>query len=159
IVFPNFTAAPNTVKRNNVIDEEDKDNFLSQYKALRHVLETAFNSSIIEGWWYDNEITLSVESTKKYLESKNLKSEFFNSNTVELPSYLDRNNPNHSSKLYFAIKAWEAVQEEQPSKPKQAVTKWLEENAGELSATAIAEIAKVVNWNTVGGAPRTPTND
>lgn len=157
IVYPNAYPPQASSKIEVVIDENEIPNFLSQFKALRHVLEMAYNSSIIEGWWNDNDIALSVESTKEYLESKNLKTKFFNATENSLPPYLDRNNPNHSTKLYYAVKAWEAVQKQKPSKPKQAITLWLQENANELSATAIAEISKVVNWNTVGGAPKTPS--
>jgi hypothetical protein len=49
--------------------------------------------------------------------------------------------------------------------PKQALTKWLRENAsryglsgddGAPNETGIEEVAKVANWQPSGGAPRTP---
>jgi len=84
---------------------------------------------------------------------------------VEIEKLIDFQNPNHSRyspKLAAAVAAWKAVELAHDPSPKQAITKWLRENAdeywlknntGEVNETAIEEIAKVANWQYTGGAP------
>lgn len=74
-----------------------------------------------------------------------------------------------SKKLDAANKAWKAVTSD-PAKmagksPKQALKKWLTEQAGDLgllnkdgtpNTTGIEEICKVANWKPEGGATATP---
>lgn len=68
------------------------------------------------------------------------------------------------------IDAWKAVTTDtylQKGKtPKQAIEKWLRENAkkygltkddGTLNESAIEEISKIANWKPEGGAAKTPT--
>ncbi|MFC4442612.1 hypothetical protein [Caulobacter henricii] len=88
-------------------------------------------------------------------------------------SHLDghaASHPQFSAKLAAANKAWSAVTSN-PSllagkSPKQALKKWLTENAGDLgltgkdgkpNATGIEEICKVANWKPEGGATPTPS--
>lgn len=79
-------------------------------------------------------------------------------------------NPFSSKKLAAANKAWAAVTAN-PSlligkSPKQALEKWLSENAADLhllnrdgtvNRTGIEEICKVANWKPSGGATPTPS--
>ena len=70
-----------------------------------------------------------------------------------------------------AIRAWEHVTTNQMllegKTPKQALEKWLRENARDYGLTkddgkpnelGITDAAKVANWKMDGGAPKTPNN-
>lgn len=83
----------------------------------------------------------------------------------ETPGYLDPNHPRYAPKLAAAINAWLAVGEPKGKSPKQALDKWLRENAAKYGLTdddgnpvnqAIEDISKVANWKTKGGASKTP---
>jgi hypothetical protein len=61
---------------------------------------------------------------------------------------------------------WQAVTDAGKKSPKQALDKWLRENAVRFGLTndegkpieaAIEECSKVANWNQSGGAPKTPS--
>ena len=69
-------------------------------------------------------------------------------------------------KLAASVKAWQAITNAGKRSPKQALDKWLREHAAEFGLTsedgspienAIQECSKVANWNTKGGATKTPT--
>jgi len=72
----------------------------------------------------------------------------------------------HSSKLFSAIKCWEALfihggYKETKTAPKQQIQEWLKQNGNDkngndLTKDAIKEMAKIVNPNkfTGGGAPK-----
>jgi hypothetical protein len=84
-----------------------------------------------------------------------------------MPGYLDPVNPRYAPKLAAAVMAWQAVTDAGNVSPKQALTKWLNENALRLGLSsedgvpiqaAIEDVAKVANWETKGGAPKTPGN-
>jgi hypothetical protein len=85
------------------------------------------------------------------------------------PAYLARSHPHYSRKLEAAINAWKAVSENEELRRgktvKQALEVWLRQHAGEYgltkedgnpNETGIQEIAKIANWDTMGGAPKTP---
>lgn len=64
------------------------------------------------------------------------------------------------------MRAWQAITDPGKVSPKQALTKWLRENAAEFglsddegksNETGIEEVAKVDNWKPGGGSPKTPT--
>jgi hypothetical protein len=84
----------------------------------------------------------------------------------ETPGYRDITHDRFAPKLAAAIDAWESVTDPQGRHPKQALVKWLTDNAAKLglwdndngrpNKTAIEEAAKVANWKDRGGAPRTP---
>jgi hypothetical protein len=116
--------------------------------------------------------TINKVDIQHWLSSKKRTSGFFFPyvQTPDLPLYLDKNNECYSPKLAAAVRAWEAVS----SNPnltsgktvKKALEKWLAEHVEEFKLTnkdgtenkkGIEEIAKVANWNTQGGAPKTPT--
>jgi hypothetical protein len=85
------------------------------------------------------------------------------------PVSTSRNDPFYSAKLNAANRAWLAVTSD-PSRlrgksPKQALEKWLTENALELGLVnsdrtpnrgGIEEVAKVANWKPQGGATPSP---
>lgn len=80
--------------------------------------------------------------------------------------FLDLLNQRYAPKLAAAVKAWQAVTDTGKRSPKQALDKWLREHATEFGLTnedgkpienAIEECSKVANWNTKGGATKTPT--
>jgi hypothetical protein len=86
----------------------------------------------------------------------------------EGPPYLDPSHPRYSPKLAAAVRAWEAVSGDdaatQGISVKKALETWLRlnaqkyglVNAGKPNEYGIAEVAKVANWSTKGGAPKTP---
>jgi len=107
-----------------------------------------------------------------WLKSRNFKPGFFFEQKTDAPDYLDTNHQNYSSKLAAAIRAWEAVTADPKytnngKTPKRNIEVWLTAHAaefklvkedGEINADAIKnQIAKVANWQTDGGAPKTPS--
>lgn len=113
---------------------------------------------------------LYVSSLRDYLNDKGFKEGFFFPEGNISEEYLDSQNQYYAPKLAAAVNAWKAVTHD-PSllngkTPKQAMQKWLRENAtrygltsddGKLNETGIEEICKVANWQTGGGAAKTPT--
>lgn len=108
---------------------------------------------------------VDVESLRAWLWSRGLRHGFFAPASEEAPDYLDSRNSRYAPKLAAAVRAWQAVTDPAGKHPKQALTKWLRENAaafgltddeGKPNETGIDEIAKVANWQPGGGAPKTP---
>ncbi|WP_319549129.1 hypothetical protein [Desulfogranum marinum] len=112
---------------------------------------------------------IHVSSIKKWLKIKNLSSEIFLSNANNQPDYLNTEHPHYSPKLAAAIYAWESVSSDasllRGKTVKQALTDWLEENAArfgllkgdrEINKQGVEETAKIANWVTKGGVPKTP---
>jgi hypothetical protein len=114
------------------------------------------------------ETLIEVDELKRWLISRNCKPPFFfGADASNTPNYLESKNPNFSPEIAAAIKAWEAIQDSELRKGKTvkaAATDWLETNYRELglihkgkrSGSAIERIATIVNWETSGGAPKTP---
>ncbi len=113
--------------------------------------------------------TVSLSDLKIWLSVRGVKSGFFFPGKENIPEYLDVNNVFHAPKLAAAISAWQAVTNDMTQlgtkTPKQAIEIWLRKNAdkfgltkddGNPNETGIDEIAKIANWNTKGGAPKTP---
>lgn len=108
---------------------------------------------------------VEVESLKEWLVSRGFRQGFFFPKGAEKPDYLDPANPRYAPKLAAAVRAWLAVTDPVGKHPKQALAKWLRENAAEFgltdddgkpNETGIEEAAKVANWQPGGGAPKTP---
>ena len=108
---------------------------------------------------------VEVESLKAFLASRGFRRGFFFPERTETPDYLDPGNPRYAPKLAAAVRAWQAVMDPSGRHPKQALAKWLRENAAEFgltddegkpNETGIDETAKVANWQPGGGAPKTP---
>jgi len=102
------------------------------------------------------------------LASRGFKQGFLFDDAEHKPLYLDASHEFYAPKLHIAIQAWQAIQSN-PERlkgrtAKQAITVWLNENAARLrllkedgmpNSQAIEEIAKITNWGTKGGAPKT----
>jgi hypothetical protein len=164
-------------------ERRDSDERLGGYDAAKTAIATGLRAKAIKGRLltvnegdgihpladYSVDVTQStveVQSLRSWLASRGIKSGFFFPTAVDTPGYLDPRNPRFAPKLAAAIQAWEAVTDPNGKHPKQAVIKWLREHAtrlgladeqGKPNETAIEEVAKVVNWQPGGGAPRTPT--
>ena len=81
---------------------------------------------------------------------------------------IDPNHPRDAPKLAASVHAWLATADKDAisgKSPKQALEKWLRENApkyglsdedGNPNADGIEQCAKVANWKQKGGAPKTP---
>lgn len=112
-------------------------------------------------------------SVKSWLSDQGLSSGFFfperMSKPNAVPDYLNPAHPRYAPKLAAAVRAWQAygnVSTKVDGKsPKQVLAEWLKQNAaqfgladqgGKLNNEGIQDVAKVANWQTKGGAPRTP---
>lgn len=107
---------------------------------------------------------VEVDSLKTWLIGRGFQRGFFFPTPIEAPNYLDPANPRYAPKLAAAVRAWQAVTDPVGRHPKQALAKWLRENAAEFdltddegkpNETGIEEAAKVANWQPGGGAPKT----
>lgn len=116
--------------------------------------------------WY--EATILVEDLRNWLKSRGVQSGFF-FREPQGPDYLSPGHPNYSPKLAAAIGAWAAVSKDPELRKgktvKQALDVWLRLHANEFGLTkedgnpneqGIQEVAKIANWDTKGGAPKTP---
>jgi hypothetical protein len=166
-------------------EQQDVHNRPTGYEALKMGISNALRRGLIEGklipiFEYDmnnnqgrpfdesvdvKESRVDVASLKNWLLSRGIKSGFFFFNQTDAPDYLDRKNPRFAPKLAAAVQAWQAVTDPGHKSPKQALDKWLRENAAALGLAnedgnpieqAIEDCSKVANWNTSGGAPKTP---
>lgn len=111
---------------------------------------------------------VDVLSPQTWLEDRGPVKGFFFPERAVVRDYLDPKHPRYAPKLAAAVLAWLAVDQAAALKgktPKQALVKWLRENAakfgmtdddGKPNETGIEEAAKVANWQMTGGAPKTP---
>ena len=108
---------------------------------------------------------IQVDSLRRWLAVKGFKSGFFFPEPIETMDFLDPFNHRYAPKLVAAYRAWESVIDSGKKSPKQALDKWLREHAADFGLTndegkpieqAIEECSKVANWNTKGGATKTP---
>ncbi len=117
-----------------------------------------------------NKTTIDVDDLKIWLKNRGIKPRFFFPQDVDTPDFLDSQHCNFSPKLAAAICAWQAVNADdnliKGTTVKQALLKWLRKNADKFGLTkddgnpneqGIEEIAKIANWDTKGGAPKTPS--
>jgi len=90
---------------------------------------------------------------------------FFPTSHTDLPGYLDADNDRYAPKLAAAVRAWQAVTDQGKKSHKQALEKWLRENASKYGLTdgngnpvnqAIDDCSKIANWQPGGGAPKSP---
>ncbi|MGH1471639.1 MAG: hypothetical protein ACRBCS_10625 [Cellvibrionaceae bacterium] len=110
--------------------------------------------------------TVNADSLKQWLRLKGFTTGFFFPEPVETMDFLEPLNSRYAPKLAASVKAWQAVTDPGKKSPKQALDKWLREHAAEFGLTndegkpieqAIEECSKVANWNTKGGATKTPS--
>ena len=103
-------------------------------------------------------------------KTRGVRSGFFFPEGPATAEYLYRRSESFAPRLAAAVQAWKAVRAERFSKPsarsvKQDFMRWLNcyvaeygltnEN-GEPNKQAIEDMSKVANWDTRGGAPKTP---
>ncbi len=120
-----------------------------------------------------NETKLLVHDIKQFLKTRGFNAGFFFPAGGETsPDYLSKNCPFYAPKLAAAMEVWKAVSNNpllrKGTTPKQAMMKWLRENANQFGLTkddghpndqGIEEISKIANWDTKGGAPKTPGSE
>lgn len=113
---------------------------------------------------------VAVDELDRFVRSRGMVCDYFE-REIPRPDFVAPGSSNFSKKLYAANRAWFAVTQD-PARlvgksPKQALERWLLENAEELgllnrdglpNQTGIEEICKVANWKPEGGATATPTN-
>ncbi len=134
------------------------------------IYETDINGNQCGAIDHSIDVTMSlvdVGSLRKWLVSRGFNTGFFFPKTSDdAPEYLDKNSPRYAPKLAAAVSAWQAVTGAGKKSPKQALEKWLREHAASFGLVdddgnpinqAVEECSKVANWNTSGGAPKTPT--
>lgn len=113
--------------------------------------------------------TVLVDDLREWLSSRNFTTGFFFPQAEEESDYLDQKHENYAPKLAAAIRAWQAVNADPALSVgvtvKQGLLKWLRKNADRFGLTkddgspneqGIEEIAKIANWDSKGGAPKTP---
>jgi hypothetical protein len=113
---------------------------------------------------------IKVDDLCAWLKQRNFTDNFFFQNLLKLKYYLDPNHEFYAPKLHALIEASEAVTANpsllEGKTPKQAIDKWLRQNAGRFALTdddgnpnnsAIEEMSKIGNWKPEGGASKTPT--
>lgn len=77
---------------------------------------------------------VDVDSLRKWLALRGMKTGFFFPLEVEVTDYLDPGNQRYAPKLAAAVRAWQAVANQNIKTPKQALLKWLREHASEFRA-------------------------
>ncbi|WP_043349979.1 hypothetical protein [Cupriavidus basilensis] len=121
--------------------------------------------------------TVAVDDLTQWLARRGVRSCFFFPEDARTLDYLEPTHERHSPRLAAAVKAWQAMEDEnlrRRKSPKVAMEQWLESNykvlglvhkrdsrkhgykEGDMNKSAVAEAAKVANWVDGGGAPRTP---
>lgn len=143
------------------------DSIQKEYFARFEAVKGALNSSIQH---QSNDFTeIPLIELYNWTRAKGFKCAFFDGdNTADYMPYLDPNHPHYSQKLAASVLAWLEFEEGDLTgkSAKQHVTDWLEINyeklgliyQGSKNNEAIKEIAKVVNWDTGGGASKTPVS-
>jgi len=113
--------------------------------------------------------TVLVDDLREWLYGRGLKTGFFFAKEDGAVDYLNPAHQSYSPKLAAAIRAWEAVGRDtsltRGKTVKQAIATWLRRNADRFGLTkedgspneqGIEEVSKIANWDTRGGAPKTP---
>jgi hypothetical protein len=114
--------------------------------------------------------TVRVKDVRNWLASRGVTTGFFfEDRPAGIPDYLNERHPHFAHRLAAAIWVWQEIAKDparlKGKSPKRALKELLGENAqrlglvvatGEPNSLAIEEIAKVANWETQGGAPKTP---
>ena len=162
--YPAFTALCNAIRGKRLKASIEHDAQEAEHYAQYGRDYPEFVPSI--DW---EKTTVYIEDVRAWLRSRGIKSGFFFPQATDAPDYLDSSHSNYAPKLAAAIDAWQAVNENpvlcKGTTVKQALQIWLRKNANEYGLTkddgspneqGIGEIAKISNWATKGGAPKTP---
>jgi hypothetical protein len=113
--------------------------------------------------------TITVDDLRIWLRGRGIKTGFFFPEETSSADYLDPADLHYAPKLAAAINAWEAVKKDplamRGKTAKQAIVIWLRRHADRYGLTkddgspneqGIEEVSKIANWDTKGGAPKTP---
>jgi hypothetical protein len=165
----------------DVIDQQGAANKPEGYAAAKAALVNAISrkrlraniveyEDVAEPSWHQT--TVLVEDLRVWLRSRGINMGFFFPEQQTDPDYLSQFHDNYSPKLAAAIEAWKAVsgddQLRRGKSVKQAMIIWLRQHANEFGLTkedgnpneqGIEEVAKIANWDTKGGSPKTPSNE
>lgn len=167
----------------NIDDEGISDfTYKEELKALQKALDQAGVSGAIKAETerdingYQWVAGLYKDSLIQWLEKNRVKAPLFlpdspQAGGSQTPPYLNKDHPYYSPKLALAVRAWEAVAlGDEYQNSSRTVKQNIEDVARSLAVevelvgdgekvpdAAIDQVAKVANWNTAGGAPKTPT--
>ena len=113
--------------------------------------------------------TVRVDDLRSWLIQRGCKCEFFFPEATHNPDYLDPAHASYAPKLAAAVEVWRVISgdsdQTRGTSPKKAMIAWLRLNADKFGLTkfdgnsneqGIEEVAKIANWDTKGGAPKTP---
>lgn len=133
----------------------------------RYNYDENFNKqAALDGSIDPNLSSVEVASLTNWLRVRGVNNGFFFPDKTDAPDYLDPNHPRYAPKLAAAVNAWQAVTNPGKKSPKQALEKWLREHASRFGLVdddgnpvnqAVEDCSKVANWNSTGGAPKTPS--
>src|SRR5262245_49580150 len=145
-------------------------NAISRKQLRAKIIETGDSDDFTAPNWHLT--TVNVDDLKLWLSSRGFESGFFFPSAKRGPNYLSTDHAHYSPKLAAATHAWMAISadpELRRSKTvKQALCLWLRQHANEFGLTnkdgnpneqGIEEVAKIANWDTRGGAPKTAGNE
>lgn len=158
---------------------EQPRSFRPTVQALRGAIELErlmgrtfyHEGSDINGEPYRNfdpsESTVDVEDLRRWLAAKNVRSGFFAAQKDAPQPYMDPSHERYAPKLAAAVAAWVAVGRArgEGKSVKQQLEAWARRHANEFGLcdedgnpvkAAMDNIAIVANWETKGGAPKTP---
>ena len=165
------------------VERQDPDKQPAGYEAASVAILRALSSGAIKGrivactdtdmngneFPIDGTVAMSSlvdrTSVREWLRSRGVTTGFFFPERSTTADYLDPQHPRYAPKLAAAVRAWTEVKNPGNKTPKQAIGKWLRENAaqfaltdedGKPNETGIEEVSKVANWQPSGGAPKTP---
>jgi hypothetical protein len=143
------------------MDEPSEDESVSTDGEGRHIL-------------YKNNpdwglTTIIVDDLRTWLRGRGIKTGFFFPEETDSADYLNPADPHYAPKLAAAISAWEAMKNDSSAMrgrtAKQAIVTWLRRHADQYGLTkddgspneqGIEEVSKIANWDSKGGAPKTP---
>lgn len=160
------------------IEQWSDDRKPAGYIAAREAIKAAIDTKLIEGQIHiimrDGFETASinyklsnvhVSGLINWLDKRGFATDAFKKADATQNKFLDPKHPRYSHKLAAVVEAWESFDPEskEVGTPKQRIMKWLRLNAsrfgltsedGSPSENVIEELAKVANWSTAGGAPK-----
>ena len=146
-----FTALKSAVQR-------------EQLKTLRQFKSDMDEADGREPDW--TKTMIDVDDLKNWLRGRGFTSGFFfPAAPAEISEFLDPNHDHFAPELALAVAVWNALSSQQrfPFGPKAAIKNWIAENPNAwngkepLSNAGMERIATLVNWQSIGGAPRTGT--
>lgn len=163
---------PSAISSHN-IQSIPYEKYPQDYDALKRLILSAIDKGMVEGkiiyesdfngneYLCLDESQVNILSLIAYYKKIKYSDKYFNLSSINNKLYADKSSAFYSAKLHAAMDVWEAISQDSELRknksPKQAIIQWLNDNREnyDLSNTAINEIAKIVNWQSEGGAPKT----